>query len=146
MAELSGFMHAVLQEARSIIAELTMCGSEGTQGLLAIAWDDVYDDNSNDAVGYTFIKDDRNTLWVKKGKGYIKQHPYREKKANEYGRVLDRFREKLLVLMHMVSGQPARATEILTVRMENTANAGTWNIFVSHGQMCFVTAYHKNFQ
>jgi superfamily II DNA helicase RecQ len=174
MAELSGFMHAVLQEARSTMAELAMCGDEGIHALPAIAWDDVYDDNSNDAVGYTFIKDDRNTPWVEKGKGYIKKrlvqcerqrkawlqqpdmnnqqsgqparHPYREKKAREYGRSLDRFREKLLVLMHMVSGQPARATEILTVRMENTANAGTRNIFVSHGQLCFVTAYHKNFQ
>ncbi|TWU70350.1 hypothetical protein ED733_000020, partial [Metarhizium rileyi] len=174
MAELSGFMHAVLQEARNIMAELTMCGSEGIHALPVIVWDDVYDDNSNDAVGYTFIKDDRNTPWVEKGKGYIKRrlvqckqrrkawlhrpdadnqqtsqptrHPYREKTAREYGRLLDRFREKLLILMHMVSGQPARATEILTVRMENTANAGTRNIFASHGQMCFVTAYHKNFQ
>lgn len=174
MAELSGFMHAVLQEARNIMAELTMCGSEGIHALPVIVWDDVYDDNSNDAVRYTFIKDDRNTPWVEKGEGYIKRqlvqckqrrkawlhrpdadnqqtsqptrHPYREKTAREYGRLLDRFREKSLILMHMVSGQPARATEILTVRMENTANAGARNIFVSHGQMCFVTAYHKNFQ
>lgn len=174
MAELSGFMHAVLQEARNIIAELTMCGSDGIHALPAIAWDDVYDDNSNDEVGYTFIKDSRNAPWVEKGRGYVKRqlvqsrkrreawlrrpegndqqasqplrHPYKEKTAREYGRSLDRFREKLLILMHMVSGQPARATEILTVRVENTANGGPRNIFASHGQMCFVTAYHKNFQ
>ncbi|PNP44455.1 hypothetical protein TGAMA5MH_03801 [Trichoderma gamsii] len=174
MAELSGFMHAVLQEARDIMAELTMCGGEGVGALPAIAWDDVYDDNSNDEVGYTFIKDGRNAPWVEKGRGYVKRqlvqsrkrrkawlrrpeandqqagqplrHPYKEKTAREYGRSLDRFREKLLILMHMVSGQPARATEILTVRVENTANGGPRNIFASHGQMCFVTAYHKNFQ
>lgn len=39
-----------------------------------IVWDGVYDDNSNDAVGYTFIKDDRNTVWVEKGKGYVKRY------------------------------------------------------------------------
>ena len=177
MAELSGFMHGVLQEARNVMAELTMCGSEGIRGLPAIRWDDVYDNNSDESVGYTFIKDDRNAPWVEKGKQHVMRqlaqcerqrkawlrepdaaqsneqtsrqagdHPLREKKAREYGRLVDRFREKLLILMHMVSGQPARATEILTVRVENTANAGTRNIFVSHGQMCFVTAYHKNFQ
>jgi hypothetical protein len=175
MTELSGFMHAVLQEARNTMAQLTMCGDKGIQALPTIAWDDVYDDNSNDAVGYTFLKDDRNAPWVEKGKGYIKRRlvrskerrkawlhrpeaessqqssqstgqPYKEKTARAYGRLLDQFREKLLILMHMVSGQPARATEILTVRIENTANAGVRNIFASHGQMCFVTAYHKNFQ
>ncbi|KID81817.1 RecQ helicase TLH3 [Metarhizium guizhouense ARSEF 977] len=36
IAELSGFMHAVLQEARNIIAELIMCGSEGIHALLVI--------------------------------------------------------------------------------------------------------------
>lgn len=46
-----------------------MCGGEGIHGLPTIAWDDVYDDdNSNDAVGYTFIKDGRNMPWVEKGK------------------------------------------------------------------------------
>ncbi|PNP44426.1 hypothetical protein TGAMA5MH_03816 [Trichoderma gamsii] len=118
MAELSGFMHAVLQEARSIMTDLTMCGGEGVHALPAIAWDDVYDDNSNDEVGYSFIKDGRNAPWVEKGKGYVKRqlvqsmkrrkawlrvpdaregqgsqppsrHPYRETTAREYGWLLD---------------------------------------------------------
>ncbi|KAM3425958.1 hypothetical protein NHJ13734_009775 [Beauveria thailandica] len=73
LAELSGFMHAVLQEARSIMTELAMCGEGGIGESPAIAWNDVYDDNSNDSVGYSFIKDDRNTPWVVQGKGYIKR-------------------------------------------------------------------------
>ncbi|KAL6789481.1 hypothetical protein GGI42DRAFT_347251 [Trichoderma sp. SZMC 28013] len=112
MAELSGFMHAVLQEARSIMTDLTMCGGEGVHALPAIAWDDVYDDNSNDEVGYSFIKDGRNAPWLvqsmKRRKAWLRvpdaregqgsqppsRHPYRETTAREYGRLLDRFREK----------------------------------------------------
>lgn len=176
MTELSEFMHSVLHEARQMMNELTMVRSDSSEAsiLPTIVWDDVYDDNSNDQVGYTFIKDDRNRSWVADGKGFINKqlvknkrerqawfrntnipnnstsqpaaHPFREHKARQYGRLVDQFREKLLILMHMASGQPARATEILTIRFENTANAGTRNIMVSHGQMCFVTAYHKNFQ
>ncbi|KAM3512235.1 hypothetical protein MY11210_004153 [Beauveria gryllotalpidicola] len=50
------------------------------------------------------------------GVGPPRVHRYREKNAREYGRLLDRFRAKLLILMRMVGGQPARATEILTIR------------------------------
>jgi hypothetical protein len=73
IAQLSGFMHAVLQEARNIMAELTMCGGKGIQELPAIQWDDVYNNNSNNAVGYMFIIDDRNMPWVKKGKDYVRR-------------------------------------------------------------------------
>lgn len=62
-----------------------------------------------------------------------------------YGRLVDKFQAKLLLLMHIVSGLLVRATEILTVRMENTANRGTRNVFASYGQMYFVMAYYKNF-
>ncbi len=63
-----------------------------------------------------------------------------------YGRLVDKFQAKLLLLIHIVSGLPARATEILTVRIENIANMGTRNVFTSYGQMCFIIAYYKNFQ
>ena len=165
-------MHSVLQEARAVMGELIMCSSKGVSELLAIIWDEVYDNNSNEFVGYMFLKDKRNALWVEKGKGYIKRrlagchlrrkawlqteeamaqghtpaHPYKEKTAVAYKRLLDWFREKLLLLMHMVSGLLARAIEILIVWFENTANGGMRNIFASHGQICFVIAYHKNFQ
>ncbi|KAG6071289.1 hypothetical protein E4U16_006243 [Claviceps sp. LM84 group G4] len=68
------------------------------------------------------------------------------KAVKDHGRKLDKFREKLWLLVHMLPGQPARATEILGIRHRNTNNGGTRNIFVSKGEVCFVTAYHKNFQ
>jgi hypothetical protein len=67
---------------------------------------------------------------------------------NEVERYIDRvvaFREKLLALVHMTAGQPARATEILSVRHSNTIKGGHRNIFIEDGMVVFVTRYHKGY-
>jgi hypothetical protein len=56
------------------------------------------------------------------------------------------FRGQLLVLMHMNGGQPARGTEILSVRHRNTIEGGHRNLFIEDGLVVFVTKYHKGFQ
>ncbi|KAK8143347.1 hypothetical protein G3M48_007370 [Beauveria asiatica] len=118
---IGGFMHAVLQEARSIMTELAMCGEGGIGESPAIAWNDVYDDNSNDSVGYSFIKDDRNTSWVVQGKGYIKRQLVRcNRQQKAWLRRVD-----APGVGPAQGGQPARATEILTIQMEKTANGRT---------------------
>ena len=67
---------------------------------------------------------------------------------NEVERYMDcvvAFREKLLVLVHMTAGQPARATEILSVRHSNTIKGGHRNIFIEDGIVVFVTRYYKGY-
>ena len=56
-----------------------------------------------------------------------------------------RFREKLLVLMHITGGQPARGTELLSIRHSNTETGGHRNIFIEDGLVVFVTRYHKGY-
>ncbi|MCJ1264810.1 hypothetical protein MMC22_004685 [Lobaria immixta] len=56
--------------------------------------------------------------------------------------VVCRARTQTLSLI-ISSGQPARAPELLGLRYRNTRNGGTRNIFVEHGQIVPVTAYHK---
>ncbi|KAK3046026.1 hypothetical protein LTR09_012463 [Extremus antarcticus] len=46
--------------------------------------------------------------------------------------------------MHISGGQPARGTEILSIR--NTTAGGHWNMFIEDGGVVFVTRYHKGFQ
>lgn len=46
----------------------------------------------------------------------------------------------------MTGGQPARAPELLGLRMWNTMNGGVRNIFIHEGMVCFVTMYHKAFR
>lgn len=165
MSQLAEMMHAVVGEARELLAELTMVGEHGTGMLPTIEWERFEDDNSEDQVGYSFLQDRRNT-WLEKGKEWAfaqmarsttlqmawissdktQSHPYKRKAVRQYGKAVERFREKLWLLMHIVSGQPARTPELLNIRYRNTSNGGARNIFVSKGQICFVTAYHKNFQ
>jgi hypothetical protein len=55
------------------------------------------------------------------------------------------FCEKLAVLMHISSGQPAQGPEILSVRHGNTVQGGHRNIFSKDGMVVFVTRYHKGY-
>ncbi|KAG6148290.1 hypothetical protein E4U37_007506 [Claviceps purpurea] len=169
MDQLTEMFYAVVEEAKNLLADLAMVSEDGIKKLPKIQWNEFEDDMSEDAVGHSFLRDRRNSTWLSKGKRWnvnqiraskvllhewisTDQHqgqpycPYRMKAIKDHGKKLDKFREKLWLLVHMLSGQPARATEILGIRHQNTSNGGTRNIFISKGEVCFVTAYHKNFQ
>jgi len=73
-------------------------------------------------------------------------HPYRMEAVMEYQQKVEQFQEKLLLIMHMVGGQPARATELIGMRHANTKQGGLRNIFIDRGMMAFVTTYHKNYR
>ncbi|KAK4232713.1 DEAD-like helicase, partial [Achaetomium macrosporum] len=66
--------------------------------------------------------------------------------VRRYGAAVERFREWMLVLMHMTGGMPARSWEILGIRHANTENGGVRNIFVDRGMVCFVISYHKTYR
>jgi hypothetical protein len=63
----------------------------------------------------------------------------------DYVRFTYQFLERLLLLMHMTGGQPARGTELLTLRWRNSAHSDIRSIFVDNGMLVFVTSYHKNY-
>src|SRR5579871_5449988 len=51
----------------------------------------------------------------------------------------------ILLIIISIGGQPARATEILSVRHSNTAEGGHRNIFIEDEKVVFVTRYHKGY-
>lgn len=53
------------------------------------------------------------------------------------------FRERLLVLIYLISGQPARTTELMNLRHQNTLHGLGRNLFISSGRLCIKTWYHK---
>ena len=55
------------------------------------------------------------------------------------------FREKLIVLVHMAYGQPARWPEPGSVRHSNTAKGGHRNMFIENGMVAIATRYHKGY-
>lgn len=162
MGQLSDMLHTVTSEARGLLAPLAMVDGEAFP---TIPWAQIQDDHSEERVGYSFLTDDRNT-WVQQGEHWVfsrirqsqlarqrwlqetaaGQNPFRAKTVRAYAQQAEQFRAKLFLLMHMVSGQPARAPEILSIRSRNTANGGIRNLFVHDGMVCFVTTYHKNYR
>ncbi|KDN64750.1 hypothetical protein CSUB01_11123 [Colletotrichum sublineola] len=175
MGQLLDIMHGLVQEAREILAELTMVG-EGEGGgeklrgaLPTILWASIEDDHSEKRPGYSFLRDDRN-VWTQKGEGWVfRQIGVSPRLARRWGvdgsraedarpgvfhpaarrayeHAFGQFRERLWLLMHMLGGQPGRATELAGIRHSNTVNGGVRNVFAHEGSMCFVTAYHKGFR
>ena len=129
----------------------------------AIDWAGTEDDTTDQTRGYSFLTDSRNEwaaggpLWL--ARKVAKQPALRQRwlsrdtddamlyRADEmarYGRLVDQFRERLLILMHLTGGQPARAPEILSIRHQNTPYGGIRNVFIREGMVCFVIWYHKN--
>jgi len=47
--------------------------------------------------------------------------------------------------MHIVRGQPVRATELLGMKHSNTKQGGLRNIFIDYRIIAFVTTYYKNY-
>ena len=143
-----------------MMKELMMFEQEDEeQAVPVIPWEKLVDNPSEDRPGYCFIDNEDNPFPVD-GKKWLfyrvmgnearsaefrRQQNWKESRVQEYMRRIRRFKEKLLVLMHVSGGQPARATELLSIRHCNTTNGGRRNIFVEHGKMVFVTAYHKGY-
>jgi superfamily II DNA helicase RecQ len=68
---------------------------------------------------------------------------WRARLVRKFVRRIDRFLELLLFTVHMTAGQPARGTEITTLRHRNGFLQDR-NIFVMDGQVVMVTRYHKS--
>jgi hypothetical protein len=58
---------------------------------------------------------------------------------------VDGFLQWLLLLIHITSSQPARATELLGLCHRNTLQGRHQNIFIKHGLVSTVTTYHKGY-
>ena len=171
MEQLRGMVHGLVEETRRDLMELMMLkmNAEGEveEGQLPpIDWDRLNDNASEEKVGWSFLKDVQNKFAVD-GKWWLlkrishephlqqewfqedggeQDHPYRAEAVMEYQQKVEQFQEKLLLIMHLVGGQPARATELLGMRHSNTKQGGLRNIFIDRGMMAFVTTYHKNYQ
>lgn len=162
MAEFRGMVGKLCQDTKRALLEDVMFASDADE-VPAIPWNELYDDPSNDDVGWSFIRDQRSRLpvegtnWLHERIGKRRDLRRRFVRAEaesgvDRGRVGDwlrrvaAFRGKLLVLMHMTGGQPARGPEILSVRHRNTVQGGHRNLFIEEGMVVFVTRYHKGYE
>lgn len=78
--------------------------------------------------------------------GGTRQQPkWSQKNFQHYLANVDLFLEQLLLLIHLTSGQPARGTEILSLRPANTLHGHHRSVFVDGGMVNTVTTYHKGY-
>jgi hypothetical protein len=56
-----------------------------------------------------------------------------------------RFRENILILIHIIGGQPARGPKILSIRHSNTVKGEHRNIFIEDQLIIFITRYYKEY-
>ncbi|TVY12548.1 hypothetical protein LARI1_G009653, partial [Lachnellula arida] len=69
---------------------------------------------------------------------------WRQKAIDQYEAVVEEFLKRLLVLIHMASGQPLRESELFSVTWYNTQRRR--NAYVKHGLLMLYTTYHKGQQ
>jgi hypothetical protein len=74
-----------------------------------------------------------------------KQVRWKRKAVEAYRRQVDAFLERLLLLVHLTSGQPARGTEVLSLRHVNTISGHHRNVFIDNGMVSTVTEWHKGY-
>ncbi|KAI9035076.1 uncharacterized protein KD926_004658 [Aspergillus affinis] len=70
---------------------------------------------------------------------------WRERIVTRYQQNIEKFLERLLLLVHMTGGQPDRATELLSLCHSNTKHGRHRSIFIEHGLVSTVTSYHKGY-
>ena len=134
------------------------------ESLSRISWSRLWDNLVNNQLEWNFIHDERNAwnidylsrwLWRQISKNVSIQKRFAQSRtnrmqwnrdeANEYTNQIVTFREKLLVLMHIIEDQLARASKILSVRHCNTTREQHRNIFVKNELMMFVIRTHKEY-
>ncbi|KAK1613484.1 hypothetical protein BDP81DRAFT_401265 [Colletotrichum phormii] len=113
-------------------------------GLPAIPWAELLDNAADETVGRSLVQDDGlRSRWVTStNDGGLTLHPM---PAYRYGLRVEKALELLAVLVHISSGFPLRAWELLVVRHRNTYNGGIRNIFYDRGLVIVVTGAYKGF-
>jgi hypothetical protein len=85
----------------------------------------------------------RRALADARGEKMWKGKAWSKPEVRKYLRKVDRFRELLLFYVHIAGGQPARGTEITSIRFRNGFQQDR-NVFAIQGYMVIVTRYHKS--
>jgi hypothetical protein len=70
---------------------------------------------------------------------------WNQKSYQDYLLEVDTYLERLLLLVYLTGGQPARGSKILSLRSVNTLNSYHRNVFIEGGMVSTVTTYHKGY-
>jgi Orsellinic acid/F9775 biosynthesis cluster protein D len=163
MTGLRRFLSTQVQEANRQLQELLFVpATEWQYTVPAVDLSQLRDNPANDQPGWSFLKDPRNVSlqghdrWLlnrvldqdtlrKRFLTNQRDAKWRRQAAKEYLQKVDAFLERMLLLIHITGGQPARGTELLSIQCCNTRHGFRRNIFMENGLIGFVTFYHKGY-
>jgi hypothetical protein len=171
MGDLRDFVATQVRLAQRDLDELLMLHPEEHRcDVVPLLWLYKLEDNhANNQAGRSFLRDVRNAEALQSSKGGAgrwlidrvishkwlsneflslskpDQIKWQKKRVEQYFQDVDLFLERLLLLVHITSGQPARGTELLTLRHMNTLNGHHRSIFIKNGLLGTVTSYHKGY-
>src|SRR5579871_5674300 len=154
--QLRTFIHSLVSTATTMVIEL-MFGDRGMLDRLDL--NALRDDLNLANLGYSFVRETENQLsngrsnmmdrlkkpelWdtfiMNEGDGLV----FQPDATHQYLQKVESMLEIILALIHLTSGQPARGTELTSLRYVNTLQS-TRNIFISDGYIMTVTEYHKS--
>jgi hypothetical protein len=161
MSQLRYFVRFQLDRAQNQLEEVLLVHpTEAREQVVpSINLKDLKDNPAISEPGWNFLRDPRNTAlqgherWLlnrvleidRLQDRFLKRGKWRTVAIAEYKRLVDAFLELLLLLVHIVSGQPARGTELLSIQYCNTIHGLRRSIFIENGLVGFVTFYHKGY-
>lgn len=162
MDEFRGMVHGLVHDTRKLLVKEIM-HVEREEQLPSIPWSQLRDDPHQTRTRWSFIQDERNP-WPVDGKTWftrriereerLKQqfvstnrpeHPWKDGGVQRYSQQVMKFREQLLLCIHLCGGGPARGPEILSICHRNTTRGEQRNVFLDRGAVVVVARYHKGY-
>ena len=146
---------AVIEKAENLFWSQLMW-SNGEADRFEMPLDKLEDDPTWTKRGVSFLDNSTNGLQDKRAFMLARAEKHRNgrklrsrervwqlRKVRRWLRFVDEFRELLLFCVHITGGQPARGTEITSVRYKNGFMQDR-NVYIIHGQVAVITRYHKS--
>ncbi|KAH0352647.1 hypothetical protein KCU83_g3356, partial [Aureobasidium melanogenum] len=155
VARFKSMVTSIVTDTENILWSKVMW-SNNKADRFSIPLNDLEDDPTYAKRGVSFLNNKTNGLEDKREVmlGRAKDHRNGRKLRSRTGhwqlrhirrwlRYVDEFRELLLLCVHITAGQPARGTEITSLRFKNGFMQDR-NVYIIHGQVAVVTRYHKS--
>jgi hypothetical protein len=168
MADFKSFVRIQVELAQAELEQLFLLHDEERREDVIPTFElrQLKDDPTKDAKGWSFLEDPRNkgilpdgrrwmldrvleTDWLRAEFVEVRKKDskvvWKTAAVKQYVSKINCFLERLLLVVHLTAGQPARGTEILSLRYRNTVHGHHRSIFIEDGLVSTVTAYHKGY-
>ena len=164
MSDFRGFLHGLVHSTRTILYdEILFRSITKSRDIPEIPWEKIHENPLDNTPFSNFLHNPQSDLDISRPQDWLfnrislnidlisrfeipgEDFHWNLKRLETYFESISLFIEKLLILIHISGGQPARAPEILSLQYSNSIKSGLRNIFYENGLICFVTYYHKGY-